>query len=962
MQADLNAKFPMLAAVIVVFVIPVMLFSAGFRYYEGVSLELEKKLLLSRGTAASSMLPEFSENGTFWANQLNNAFAESSDHITFERRLQELSQRFAEKPAWILWPAGQASYSSITLPGSRKDWLEFGRIVVDAADVRSWKISLADYYLSRRLIGPHLQMHRLYESKRLLRPILIESDFTGHHPLVWGNARPEFAAFVMLPPALSKKKHGIRAFVEHLRAHRRSGDEYIFIGKDCFYSDSSLAQREIDRLRLLFSVSGQKVTIAGSRLIFGELFADGSILMVASRLNHWQNSGIDRLFAILLFLCLVLLARNVSLSQLSVKVNIKTSVYAFIGFSNILPLCLLAFFADQYLEQKYQVLVDEKRSESIRFIQLLESDFQSMIERFPRQVKTAMESFRHELRQRPLEIDLAWQILAKLREHNASFYIVASSADRVLSKEGFTLHGRHTPMRVNRGVKETRRFDDLFMKIGGCFLSFWNQQPVSQKTLTEAELVTDTLFNRPVDEALHLLLEIIDKMGRFGFGSDSRPAFAEVMALHQPEAVDYLGIYQFYASSAAAGFLSAKKKERLGNDYGLKVIFARGVQVEDDWIDPFTDKEALAPHFVRAKDYPPLNADQIDISGEAWVCTGLKSSVIENIVFLALYPVSEIRLKISAERIDLILLILLNFIIVMAVAFFFSNTLLSPVEWLEKGTEAIVERRFSWRLPDLGRDEMGQMAEIFNSTLNDLEELSLARVVQQQLFPQTPVDTGVFSMYGKSVTLAELGGDYFDYFTIDDSHFAAMLGDVAGHGVGAAMIMAIAKSGILNLAEYYRKPAELLTALHRLIHATKTRKQKKIMTFQYLCINSETGAIEFSNAGGCNPALVNGLTGSVEEIVLAAPALGAFKTGRFGATTLQLKPGDALVLYSDGIVEARNSAGEEIGYTRFQQMLLHNWSSDSDRFYHAMLAEYLGWLGEVHPQDDMTMIIICRRV
>ncbi|KAF1082981.1 MAG: hypothetical protein GQF41_0748 [Candidatus Rifleibacterium amylolyticum] len=80
-----------------------------------------------------------------------------------------------------------------------------------------------------------------------------------------------------------------------------------------------------------------------------------------------------------------------------------------------------------------------------------------------------------------------------------------------------------------------------------------------------------------------------------------------------------------------------------------------------------------------------------------------------------------------------------------------------------------------------------------------------------------------------------------------------------------------------------------------------------------------------------------------------------------GETLLQLSAGDSLVLYSDGIIEARNSSGDEIGYERFQQMLQRNWSPDSERFYEAMLTEYQSWIGVEPAQDDMAMIFICRR-
>jgi len=256
---------------------------------------------------------------------------------------------------------------------------------------------------------------------------------------------------------------------------------------------------------------------------------------------------------------------------------------------------------------------------------------------------------------------------------------------------------------------------------------------------------------------------------------------------------------------------------------------------------------------------------------------------------------------------------------------------------------------------------MGRMARIFNEAVKDLEELSVARVVQQQLLPQCKINTGGFDMFGRSITLADLGGDYLDYFEIDSESFAAILGDVAGHGVGAAMIMAMAKSAIINSSDYFKAPAGLVLRLHNLIYSTKTRKQKKIMTFQYLMLNKLAHTAIYSNAGGCNPFLVNGIDGNIAELSLPAAALGAFKKGDFKEMEIRFRRGDVLVLYSDGIAEARNQAGEEIGYERFKTMLLKNWSSDCEEFYNSMLSEYQQWLGGAEPQDDMTMLFISLR-
>ena len=97
----------------------------------------------------------------------------------------------------------------------------------------------------------------------------------------------------------------------------------------------------------------------------------------------------------------------------------------------------------------------------------------------------------------------------------------------------------------------------------------------------------------------------------------------------------------------------------------------------------------------------------------------------------------------------------------------------------------------------------------------------------------------------------ELGGDYLDFIKISDNQFSILMGDVAGHGVGAAVIMAMAKAGILSSTSYLTSPLELITRLHQLIYSSKTKKQKKIMTFQYLFIDGNDGEGIYTNAGAC---------------------------------------------------------------------------------------------------------------
>ncbi|EKD84510.1 MAG: serine phosphatase [uncultured bacterium] len=946
----------------IAFVMPVIVFSAGYRYLNRAELEMEETRLLSQFEPAAAVLDASLNNGSFWCRQLNEIFASGATVKEFETGVAALSGKYNQKLRYVVWQSSSSAIiSNFPVDDKHAIWLEAGQIIRGLYNTPGGKIRLQDDFLFKKLIGPHLQGQRFYETFKLIGPRILESDFTMKHPLVWVNCRKEYSVLVLLPPAILGKSHGIRTFFEQFFPDGKSQDEYVLTSGKNRYTNSSLADSEIQYLQNRFLTTGKKILSYRQGLVFGEQLSEGCFFMVVRAVKSSQNTKAEGLFALSLFYFFLIIARTFSVTRLSGGLKVNTSIYTFIGLSNILPLCLLILFTSQYLAQKYLVLIDAKRAESVRFAQLLEQQFQNDIERFPGRVKTVIDSFRNELKQHSLTPEIAEKIYDRLVEGHIFFHFIASSSRQVLTDRGFYSGNHFIPLETTNNKLVLPRMDDLVMKIGSCFVAFCNRTPISQNALTETELVADTLFRKPVDEAMHIFVELNGKIGPLGFGIDSRHSFTDLLSVHSPDLGDYLGIYQYDAGKNAMDFMAGTKRERLANSFGLKVISFRGETVNYEGIASFSGLHEIPRVFARMTEYPPLSAEIIRLDGRDWVCSGYKSSVVNGHGLLALYPVDEIKHRLQGERNDLIILFSLNLLIVFAVSFFFSQMLLGPVKWLEEGTRAISSRDFTYRLPDLGNDEMGRMARIFNEAVADLEELSVARVVQQQLQPQGKIDTGGFDMFGRSITLADLGGDYLDYFESDAENFAAILGDVAGHGVGAAMIMAMAKSAILNSVDYFKTPALLVARLNQLIYSTKTRKQKKIMTFQYLMLNKQALSATYANAGGCTPFLVNGKTGKVSELVLPGAVLGAFKKGDFREMEISFVPGDALVLYSDGIVEARNLAGEEIGYERFKSMLLKNWSADSEQYYNSMVAEYQHWLGGGEPQDDMTMLIICLR-
>ena len=151
-----------------------------------------------------------------------------------------------------------------------------------------------------------------------------------------------------------------------------------------------------------------------------------------------------------------------------------------------------------------------------------------------------------------------------------------------------------------------------------------------------------------------------------------------------------------------------------------------------------------------------------------------------------------------------------------------------------------------------------------------------------------------------------------------------------------------------------------MVALHRMIMASKGSQQKKVMTFQYLYLDSQSGEGRYSNAGGCSPILIRAIDRSASELTLAGPALGGFSRAKFHECAVDFAEGDAIVFYTDGIVEARSPAGIEVGYDSFKTILQASYDTDPQIFYQNIYEAYLKHIGSGEAQDDLTLIVTIR--
>ena len=203
--------------------------------------------------------------------------------------------------------------------------------------------------------------------------------------------------------------------------------------------------------------------------------------------------------------------------------------------------------------------------------------------------------------------------------------------------------------------------------------------------------------------------------------------------------------------------------------------------------------------------------------------------------------------------------------------------------------------------------------------------------------------------------MTRLGGDYFDFFSLTDNEIGVLMGDVAGHGVPAGFLMAMAKASVLLSESDKKDPSKLLAAIHKVFYHVKSKKIKRMMTCVYFCINTETGAFTMANAGHCYPAFIDSKR-NVTLLEIDGTPLGITKRARYVNTEGKLEENSYLLLYTDGMLEAHNEAGESIGIKRFKELVSNSYSEDSETFYNNIFAGYKKW--SPLADDDITMVLV----
>jgi sigma-B regulation protein RsbU (phosphoserine phosphatase) len=239
------------------------------------------------------------------------------------------------------------------------------------------------------------------------------------------------------------------------------------------------------------------------------------------------------------------------------------------------------------------------------------------------------------------------------------------------------------------------------------------------------------------------------------------------------------------------------------------------------------------------------------------------------------------------------------------------------------------------------------------------DQLRIAGEVHARLLPAAPPVAEGYSIAGMCTPAYEVGGDYFDYILLDKGRLGVVVADVSGNGIAAALLMASFRALLIPGARAGMQPAALMDRMNDLL--PEFARKRDFVTAFYGILDMPRGTFTYSNCGHNLPFLVRA-DGRIERLMKSGPSLTILPDTRYETAAVDLRGGDILVLYTDGVVELFNRNNEEFGMERVEEVARRSRGGSADIVLREIVGAMRSFSGLEDSQDDSTLVVIKREV
>lgn len=367
-------------------------------------------------------------------------------------------------------------------------------------------------------------------------------------------------------------------------------------------------------------------------------------------------------------------------------------------------------------------------------------------------------------------------------------------------------------------------------------------------------------------------------------------------------------------------------------------------------------------------------ADPLD-GGACWMIYQRLQS--PDLALVMAFPEGEVLADVTFLQKTLLITGLGYYVVLLVLVALIARSMSRPVELVTAMARRIAEGDLNTTMPALDtRDEMAELAHVFNKMVADIRimitriqastrehermhrELQIASEIQLSFlareFPPWP-DRDEFEIYARCLQAAQVGGDFYDFFLVDDDTLAFALGDTAGKGVPAALFLAVCRTLLRAYAFHHRSPARCLEEVN--LRLCDENDPAMFVTAIYGLLDLRQGTVTLCNAGHPSPYLLRAV-GEAEELALQGNRPLGIRPGAYHECHLTLGEGDRLFMFSDGVTEAEDGHDQFFGTARVRQWLEGRPGRTAQELVETAFRVVQRFAGGAPQSDDITVLAL----
>ncbi len=942
-----------LARVLFLLVIPFYLVNLGIESHYKLKFQNDYKKASTLLEEAIDPLIDFHEDPVFFHNLLQKEFRKADSKNAPAQLKRNLKKIFRGKIKQIFWDKNGKIIKSLT------DEKKFAYILKKWFEgIKTLEKHFAETFPPTPGQIPSLQknlkLFRSYIGSFLPLNLLCQPFYEAHlgsalsvsvdkdKGFLWFQSGKNFTFCCQISQEFKGKNIGARYIVNRTNRSRSLIKLGFFLLPD--YTPFGLAKTDqipfkleaINFFKSTFSLQENENYLIHFRLasprilLFSYLQKKNFLTPYEIHKNKWLFL-LASIFSVLIFIFYCY-----SLTSGAFSLKIKTRLWLLLLFANGLPLIILISTSLEYFQFKQQSLVNQTHSESIRILK----DFDS---RLPMTTKSLADRLNRKIKD--LESACSRQVWDQTTLAEMESFVTS------LNPSEFALLGENKQIFVSGGSsledKSRLRLVTYFSKI----LEAINK---SNKIMFRYSDFDSQGFTNEED-FLYELMHDFGKISPRHVGSDKKWIYIQILRTKSKDQAWSIFCCSWDVEAFQRTFLNEElKKFNQSIKPGKIIVMEKATEMV--FPDFYSKNKNLKRLLHRVISRKFAFKDSLEIDGAPFVAAAMTGANLTKAVLLHIYPSSELISEIDSLRNRMFGIILLIVFIAFLMLARFSNTLLSPIRKVESGIKAISERNFRFQIPSPPNDEYGDLMKAMNTALEGMSDLAVANSVQNGLLPDCNYKNDQIEIFAKSIFMTKMGGDYFDYF-IENGKALIIFGDVAGHGVPAAILMSMVKAVFANI-DFEISTSDLIYRCNEVFLHLKKKGWNRMMTLICMELDLSSGDFRMANAGQCFPIHLKNDSQSAEYIKVCGMPLGVKIKRPSTVVSGTLAPNDYLFFYSDGIVEAMNLDGEQFGFERLQKEVQQSKSENLEKFWKNVYSAHEKWAP--NPDDDVSILILRR--